>query len=135
MYRLFAGAALALVMVVVTASAKEYKNATIVKADDDSITVKFEGSDKEVVVKLNDKTTFASVGKDGTEKEAKKEMLAKRLEFAKDKGITKTTIVTEGDDKEDPAKDKLVAKKVVTSGGRGGMGKGGKGKDTAKKDL
>ncbi len=127
MYRLFAGAALALVMVVVTASAKEYKNATIVKADDDSITVKFEGSDKEVVVKLNDKTTFASVGKDGTEKEAKKEMLAKRLEKAKNG--TKATITTEGDDKEDPAKDKLVAKKVVTTGGKG------KGKDTAKKDL
>ncbi len=113
MYRMFAGAALALVMVVVTASAKEYKNAMIVKvsADDDSITVKFEGSDKEVTIKLNDKTTYSRIGKDGTEKEAKKEIVS--ATFAKAKNGVKSNIITEGDDKEDPAKDKLTAKKVV----------------------
>jgi hypothetical protein len=113
MYRMFAGAALALALVVVSATAKEYKNATIVKADDDSITVKLEGSDKEVTVKLTEKTTFASLVK-GEEKEGKKEGLSKMLTKAGDKGV-KATLTTTGDDKEDPTKDKLTASKVVTT--------------------
>jgi hypothetical protein len=122
MYRMFAGAALALAIVVVSATAKEYKNATIVKADDDSITVKLEGSDKEVTVKLTEKTTFARMGggkggKGGEETESKKENLTKQLTKAGDKGV-KVTLTTTGDDKEDPTKDKLTASKILTTNTR-----------------
>jgi electron transfer flavoprotein alpha subunit len=137
MYRMFAVATLALALVVVSATAKEYKNATIVKADDDSITVKLDGSDKEVTIKVTEKTTYASMRKMKGETEAKevestKENFSKMMGFVKDKGA-KATITTTGDDKEDPTKDKLTAAKIVTVGGKGGPGKG-KG-DKAKKDL
>ncbi len=134
MSRLLAATGLAFALVVVTASAKEYKNAQIMKMDDESITVKFEGSDKEVIVKVTDKTTFRFFPKNPEQDyKSAKEKYAKVVANIVEKvnrGM-RVTITTEGDDKEDPAKDKPVVTKILQTGVRDK----GPTKDMFRKDI